>query len=77
MAISEATKKELHRRAGGRCECTMRVCKHHPAGRRCPRGLAAGYWQAHRRSAGGPYTLSNLIAMCATCHKNTRTYGRG
>ncbi len=76
MTISEETKKELYRRAGGRCECTMRICSHHRAGSRCPHSLTPGYWDAHRKNANGPYVLSNLIAMCATCHKNTRTYGR-
>jgi hypothetical protein len=75
MAVSAATKEALYQRAGGRCECTMRVCDHHRAGTRCQHGLAAGYWDAHHRVAGGPDTLGNLIAMCATCHKNTRTYG--
>lgn len=75
MAVSESIKQDLYRRAGGRCECQMRVCSHHTAGARCPRGLSPGYWDAHHRTAGGPDTLSNLIAMCATCHKNTRTYG--
>lgn len=75
MAISEETRKALYRRAGGRCECEMSVCDH--TGRRCGRGLSPGYWDAHHRVASRPDTLSNLIAMCATCHKNTRTYGRG
>lgn len=73
MAISQSTKAELYRRAGGRCECTMSVCDH--KGRRCPRGLSAGYWDAHHKSRNGGDGLSNLVAMCATCHKNTRTYG--
>ena len=73
MAVSGATRRELYRRAGARCECTMKVCGHRG---RCTRGLSAGYWDAHHRTAGGPDTLSHLIAMCATCHKNTRTYGR-
>lgn len=76
MAISEETRKALYARAGGRCECTMSVCDHHRAGTRCGHGLSAGYWDAHHRTAGGPDTLGNLIALCATCHKNTRTYGR-
>ena len=75
MAISEKTRKELYARAGGQCECTMSSCDH-PGGRRCSRGLSPGYWEAHHRTAGGGDTLGNLIAMCATCHKNTRTYGR-
>jgi hypothetical protein len=74
MALSEETRKRLYQRAGSRCECEMRVCSHHK-GRRCPHGLWAG-WEAHHRSAAGPDDLGNLIAMCATCHKNTRTYGR-
>ena len=72
MAVSDAIRKELYRRAGGRCECTMKVCDHQG---RCTRGLSPGYWDAHHRVADGPDTLGNLIAMCATCHKNTRTYG--
>ena len=75
MTISQSTRKALYDRAGGRCECRMRVCDD-PAGQRCHRGLSPGYWEAHHKVAGGGDNLSNLIAMCATCHKNTRTYGR-
>jgi len=73
MAVSEQTRKDLYARAGRRCECTMKVCGHSG---RCARGLTPGYWDAHHRTAGGADTLGNLIAMCATCHKNTRTYGK-
>ena len=76
MAISKETKEAVYKRAGGRCECEMSVCSHHGAGRRCQRSLVPGYWDAHHRDANGSDTPSNLIAMCATCHKNTRTYGR-
>lgn len=76
MAISAQTRDELYKRAGGRCECRMSVCSHHPAGQRCPQSLR-GAWHAHHRTAGGPDTLDNLLAMCVTCHRNTRTYGRG
>ncbi len=76
MAITIKTRTDLYARANGRCECFMRICDHHRAGVRCARGLSPGYWEAHHRVAGGTDTLSNLIAMCATCHKNTRTYGR-
>jgi len=75
VSVSEALRQQLYQRAGGRCECTMQICDH--KGARCTRGLSAGYWDAHHRTAGGPDTLSNLTAMCATCHKNTRTYGQG
>lgn len=75
MAISEETRKALYKRAGGQCECTMSVCDH-PTGKRCSRSLSAGYWDAHHINSNGPSVPSNLVAMCATCHKNTRTYGR-
>jgi cytochrome c553 len=73
MAVSQAVRKEIYDRANGRCECTMIVCGHRG---RCTNGLYAPYWDAHHRNANGPDTASNLVAMCATCHKNTRTYGR-
>jgi hypothetical protein len=73
MVISEATRKKLYERADGRCECTMSICEHHKG--RCPNKLGPG-WNAHHRTAGGLDDLGNLIAMCSTCHKNTRTYGR-
>ncbi len=76
MAISETVRLELYRRANGQCECTMSVCSHHRVGQRCPHKLIAESWEAHHKTSGGPDTLSNLIAMCATCHKNTPTYGR-
>ncbi len=79
MAITREIRRKLFGRAGGRCECEMRVCNHHPPGifgpRRCPHTLTHG-WEAHHRWAKGPNNLGNLIAMCATCHRNTRTYGR-
>lgn len=73
MAISEGVRKAIRARAGGQCECTMKGCGHKG---RCTRGLVAPYWDAHHLRAGGPDIPSNLLAMCATCHKNTRTYGR-
>lgn len=73
MAISDETRKALYKRAGGKCECIMRSCDHFG---RCTRGLSRGYWDAHHKSRSGGDGLGNLIAMCATCHKNTRTYGR-
>jgi cytochrome c553 len=76
MAVSETTRLALYQRAQGQCECTMSVCSHHPAGVRCPRPLIKGDWEAHHKSKDGGDSLSNLIAMCSTCHENTRTYGR-
>lgn len=71
--VSQDTRKKLYTRAGGRCECTMQVCTHHTG--RCPHKLNPG-WEAHHRSRDGGDNLGNLIAMCVTCHKNTRTYGK-
>lgn len=73
MAISQSIRQALYRRAGGQCECTMSVCDHHRG--RCTHGLNPPYWDAHHRSRLGGDGLGNLLAMCATCHKNTRTYG--
>lgn len=76
MAVTPEVRKHLFSRAGGRCECTMTVCTHHRPGSRCPHSLAAPHWDAHHINSNGPDTPGNLRAMCATCHKNTRTYGR-
>lgn len=73
MAVPQSARKELRQRAEGQCECTMKTCDHTG---RCKRGLSAPHWEAHHRSSSGPATLGNLTAMCARCHKKTRTYGR-
>ena len=65
---------EVYQRSGGKCECTMSVCNHHSG--RC-NAMLRGEWEVHRITAGGPYTLSNVKAMCQTCHRNTPTYGSG
>lgn len=74
MPISTKMKEDLYDRADGRCECTMKLCTHHTG--RC-NAMLRGAWEAHRISAGGLYILSNLEAMCQTCHRNTPSYGRG
>lgn len=74
MSISAKTRDALYRRAAGRCECTMKICGRHAG--RCNAKLR-GPWEAHRLRAGGLYVLSNLKAMCQTCHRNTPSYGRG
>lgn len=71
--VPQSVRDDIYRRAGGRCECEMIVCSHSG---RCSNGLYSPHWDAHHRSANGPAVASNLIAMCATCHKNTSTYGR-
>jgi len=76
MTVSKETRRTLYDRAGGRCECKMSVCDHHRAGSRCPHLLRGSSWEAHHRATEGPDSLGNLMAMCATCHKNTRTFGR-
>ncbi len=76
MGISDETRKKLRQRANGQCECTMSVCSHHASGQRCQHGLHGSNWDAHHRSRNGADGLGNLMALCATCHKNTRTYGK-
>ena len=71
-----ALRDEVYKRAEHKCECTMKTCKHHKSKKRCLRMLR-GEWQVHRITAGGPYTLSNVIAMCKPCHHNTPSYGVG
>ena len=76
MAISAETRSALYKRAGGQCECRMSICNHHTG--RCPHTLSSS-WEAHHNTsvaAGGSDGLSNLTAMCATCHVNTYSYGR-
>ncbi len=65
---------EVYKRAGGKCECKMKACSHHTG--RC-NAMLRGEWEVHRLIAGGTYTLSNVIAMCQTCHRKTPSYGRG
>ena len=72
--LTQAMRISLHTRAGGKCECEMIRCTHHTG--RC-NAMLRGEWEAHRLRAGGEYVLSNLKAMCQTCHRNTPTYGRG
>ncbi len=76
----EEIRKKLYRRASGRCECEMSSCDHPRSfwelGGRCTHSLTHGL-EAHHRWRNGPDNLGNLTAMCATCHRNTRTYGRG
>jgi hypothetical protein len=50
----------------------MTVCGHRG---RCTTGLHSPGWDAHHKNRYGSDTAGNLTAMCATCHKNTRTYG--
>ncbi|MHB9053507.1 MAG: HNH endonuclease [Thermoleophilia bacterium] len=70
MSIREDVKK----RAGGKCECKMKGCSHHNG--RC-NAILRGEWEVHRVTAGGPYNLSNVIALCQRCHRKTPSYGRG
>lgn len=73
MGISEETRRKLYKRAKGKCECTMKGCYQHTG--RC-NAMLRGRWHAHRITAGGSYILSNIKAMCQTCHRNTPSYGR-
>ena len=69
-----ALRDDVYNRAGGKCECKMMSCAHHVG--RCS-AMLRGEWEVHRKTAGGPYILSNVVAMCQTCHRNTPSYGVG
>jgi hypothetical protein len=47
VAISGEARRELFKRAAGRCERRMSVCSHHRAGQRCPHGLYSGSREAY------------------------------
>lgn len=66
-------REDVFARAGGRCECTMSTCGHSG---RCP-AMLRGEWEVHRITAGGPYTPSNVKAMCQMCHRKTPSFGAG
>jgi hypothetical protein len=65
--IDSKTRKSLLDRAARRCECQNPECRHHLAGRRCPRGLRAGEWYVVVRERGAGNKLWNLWAMCSEC----------
>ena len=67
-------REDVRRRAASLCECTMKGCLHHTG--RC-HALLRGEWDVHRIRAGGEYILSNVVAMCQSCHRNTPSYGVG
>lgn len=69
-----AFRDDVYNRAGGKCECRMTSCTHHSG--RC-NAMLRGEWEIHRLTAGGAYTLGNVLAMCQTCHRNTPSYGVG
>jgi hypothetical protein len=73
MSALQWLRDEVENRAHGMCECTMAVCKHDTG--RC-RALLRGAWEVHPTHAGGAYTLSDVVGMCETCHRNTPDYGR-
>jgi hypothetical protein len=65
---------DVYDRAGGKCECRMKTCGNHTG--RC-NAMLRGEWEVHRLTAGGPYTLGNVLGMCKTCHRKTPSYGKG
>ena len=85
MSIPQRHRKTVMERSNGRCECRMRSCDHKPYGSglglltiryRCE---AHGTQIHHKNRQLDPPALhypSNLLLLCADCHKNTRTYGR-
>jgi len=82
MAFDQSIIGAAWRRAGGRCECMLKVCGHSG---RCnklldPKNEKVGMkWHAHHivsQDAGGDDTLSNCKILCVDCHENTHSYGR-
>lgn len=74
MGFSEKTKKKIFDKSRGNCEnCKKQiVLKNHAQGQR-------GAWHAHHKTSeasGGRDVTSNGRALCLSCHKKTRTYGR-
>jgi|GEM_PF-1918483 len=74
MAFSNTDKLKIFRNAGRECEkCSKSLVYHnHHQGER-------GAWHAHHKIAvqsGGKDIPSNGQALCISCHKTTRTYGR-
>ena len=66
--LSAEIRNALYQRAGGRCECQRRNCKHPKElwHARCTNILRED-WEAHLIASGGEYVLSNLEALCRQC----------
>ena len=76
MAFPQSVIDALWARCGGRCEC-RRVAHGHTGQHNV--SLTSGNWHAHHivsADAGGTDTLDNAEALCAPCHRLTRSYGR-
>lgn len=68
--FTKAQRRELYRRAEGRCECTGPRYGL-PEGVRCMNMLGST-WEAHHELAsaqGGETTIENGIAACVPCHR--------
>jgi hypothetical protein len=59
---------DVYSRGEGRCECTIKGCGHSG---RCS-GLLRGEWEIYRIEPGGPFTLSNVVALCEACDRHAR-----
>lgn len=82
MTFSQKTISQAWRRAGGKCECTLKNCGHTG---RCnkvldPQNSTLGKkWHAHHvisQEAGGSDEPSNCLILCTNCHENTGSYGK-
>ena len=75
MSASQQLRDAIYKRAKCRCECAVGGCPHHAS--RCPNSLR-GAWQVHRKAGESKYyLLSNCLALCQTCHRNTSFHGTG
>ncbi len=63
--------RAAYKRASGKCECTMMICSRHT-------GLCSvmlrGVREVHQLTAGVPYSLSNVVAVYQTFHRNDPGY---
>ena len=78
MAFENSVVDQAWARSGGWCECTDTS---HGHSERCAhellrdrRGAEPSYWwEAHKKVAGGNYTLSNCEILCHECFKQMQT----
>ena len=69
MSFFALHKEKLYHRAGGHCECSLNICRHHPPGLRCNRYISASRFRIYHRSTERNYNLINSIALCAECYE--------
>ena len=74
MSFTKETKNKIFDNAKGHCQkCDKQIVRNnHTEGQR-------GAWHAHHSTSvasGGGNNASNGKALCVSCHKDTKTYGK-